>query len=121
MNQSHACLECGYVEQACPSCGAPAAIAWPQREKQARPVKDLPSNHASRPKTSPLRWLYGRIGQIICFAAGPLFLFQSTAAYSNALEFAIAGGGFLATGLVLRRQMIDRNHLCNRTDRSELL
>ena len=132
MNQSHACLECGSfegtVDQTCPSCGAPPAIAWAQRQEQARPVTKTPSNHASslagaprKRKTPPHIWLYRRIGQIVCFATGPLFLAFSTTAYNNALECGLAGGAFLETGLVRSRQMMDRHCLSNSTGSSKPL
>ena len=58
-------------------------------------------------RTRPHIWLYRRIGQMACFTVGPLFLYNSLSAYSS-MQSALIGGMLLATGLVLRGQMIAR-------------
>lgn len=56
-----------------------------------------------------LKWLYRRVGQMTCFTTGTLFLIGPSQGYGGLeVGFAIAGAAFLATGLVLRAQMISR-------------
>ena len=47
-------------------------------------------------------WIYGRIGQIACFSLGALLLLVGAYGAFYGWEAIVAGGGFLATGLVLK-------------------
>ncbi len=122
MKQPRACFECGSIEgtegQTCPSCGAIAAVAWPQREGHPNQVKPPKVNSETnlaepprKPKTPPHVWLYRRIGQIICFALAGLFLFGSLSAYDNKLELCVGAGVLFVVALTLRHQMLRRFYM----------
>lgn len=53
------------------------------------------------------RWVYRRIGQLACFWLGPLFIYGGSQPYSPENQ-AWFGFALLATGLVLRHQMLQR-------------
>lgn len=56
---------------------------------------------------SVLRWIYNRIGQMLCFLFGPFFIYIGSATYAPANQ-TLSGVGLMIVGLVLRHQMILR-------------
>lgn len=50
------------------------------------------------------RWVYRRIGQMLCFSVGPFLVYAGSLSYAPPNQ-AFAGAGLLIAGLVLRHQM----------------
>lgn len=51
-----------------------------------------------------VKWVYRRIGQMLCFGFGGLLFYAGSSAYAPPNQ-AVAGAGLVLAGLVLRHQM----------------